>query len=38
MLNIDANNVLPQDLCERGGEKIILPLSVSCPKNGKIVH
>jgi hypothetical protein len=35
---IDGTKIEPKQLCELGGEKIIVPLNVSCPKKGKITY
>jgi hypothetical protein len=35
---IDSDNVTPKQLCELGGEKISMPLSVKCPKKGRITN
>lgn len=32
---IDSSQIEPKQLCERGGEKITIPLSVKCGKRGK---
>jgi hypothetical protein len=35
---IDPTKIEPKQLCELGGEKIIVPLNVSCRKKGKITY
>jgi len=37
-VSIDKTEIEPKQLCELGGEKIIIPLSVRCPKKGEIIN